>query len=74
MANRFRIPGEPTEQDIAQGYETYRREHCDFLIGFGGGSPLASGSPANARKIVEKDDILTIYRRLWESSGPRRRS
>ena len=35
---------------------------------------LASGSPANARKIVEKDDILTIYRRLWESSGPRRPS
>lgn len=34
------ITGEPTDSMIMQGLALYKREKCDCLIGFGGGSPL----------------------------------
>ena len=34
------ITGEPTDSMIMQGLDLYKREKCDCLIGFGGGSPL----------------------------------
>jgi len=37
-----RIPGEPTDTMIDEGLAIYKSEGCDFLIGFGGGSPLDS--------------------------------
>lgn len=37
-----RIPGEPTDTMIDEGLALYKSEGCDFLIGFGGGSPLDS--------------------------------
>lgn len=36
------ITGEPTDTMIDGGLEVYKKEGCDFLIGFGGGSPLDS--------------------------------
>ncbi len=36
------ITGEPTDKMIEEGVECYQTEACDFLIGFGGGSPLDS--------------------------------
>ncbi|MDY3920404.1 MAG: iron-containing alcohol dehydrogenase [Candidatus Limivivens sp.] len=36
------ITGEPTDQMIYAGLKVYQEEGCDFLIGFGGGSPLDS--------------------------------
>ncbi len=35
-----RIPGEPTTVLVLAGIEQARREHCDLVIGFGGGSVL----------------------------------
>lgn len=34
------ITGEPTDKMIEQGLAQYQKEQCDFIIGFGGGSPL----------------------------------
>ncbi|MCI8293082.1 MAG: iron-containing alcohol dehydrogenase [Hespellia sp.] len=36
------ISGEPTDKMIEQGVHLYQTENCDFIIGFGGGSPLDS--------------------------------
>lgn len=36
------ISGEPTDQMIEAGTKIYHEEQCDFIIGFGGGSPLDS--------------------------------
>ena len=36
------ITGEPTDTMIAKGADCYKNSHCDFIIGFGGGSPLDS--------------------------------
>jgi alcohol dehydrogenase class IV len=36
------ISGEPTDTMILEGARIYREKGCDFLIGFGGGSPLDS--------------------------------
>ena len=33
------ITGEPEDWMIDRGTEAYKKEACDFLIGFGGGSP-----------------------------------
>ncbi|MDD3617243.1 MAG: iron-containing alcohol dehydrogenase [Lachnospiraceae bacterium] len=36
------ISGEPTDQMIEKGAAVYMENKCDFIIGFGGGSPLDS--------------------------------
>ncbi len=42
------ISGEPTDTMIEAGLEVYRKENCDFIIGFGGGSPLDSAKAIGA--------------------------
>jgi alcohol dehydrogenase class IV len=34
------IEGEPTDRMVAAGIQAYKSARCDFIIGFGGGSPL----------------------------------
>lgn len=34
------INGEPTDKMIERGLSQYKEQQCDFIIGFGGGSPL----------------------------------
>ena len=34
------ISGEPTDRMIEVGVSIYQKKNCDFIIGFGGGSPL----------------------------------
>lgn len=34
------ISGEPTDKMIERGLSQYKEQQCDFIIGFGGGSPL----------------------------------
>ena len=46
------ISGEPTTDMISLGAEEYINEDCDFIIGFGGGSPLDS---AKAIALVSKE-------------------
>ena len=36
------ISGEPTDQMIIKGTQIYKDTKCDFIIGFGGGSPIDS--------------------------------
>lgn len=35
-----KISGEPTDVMIRDGVDLFKKENCDFMIGFGGGSPL----------------------------------
>lgn len=35
-----KISGEPTDSMIRDGVDAFKKENCDFMIGFGGGSPL----------------------------------
>lgn len=42
------ITGEPTDVMIEAGLKMYKDELCDFIIGFGGGSPLDSAKAIGA--------------------------
>ncbi len=46
------ITGEPTVQMIQEGVEAFRKNGCDFLIGFGGGSPLDSAKAIAAMSAL----------------------
>jgi alcohol dehydrogenase class IV len=39
----FSVAGEPTIDVVRTGTQRARDEHCDFVIGFGGGSPIDTG-------------------------------
>lgn len=55
-AVRFAIAGEPTVEQVAQGAALARREKCDLVIGFGGGSAL-DGAKAIAALAVNTDPV-----------------
>lgn len=42
------ITGEPTDEMIEAGLTIYKENSCDFIIGFGGGSPLDSAKAIGA--------------------------
>jgi alcohol dehydrogenase class IV len=44
----YQIPGEPTTQMVLEGTAYGRSEHCDMVIGFGGGSVLDTGKAVSA--------------------------
>ena len=46
------IPGEPTVEMIEEGVETFQKAECDFIIGFGGGSPLDSAKAIAAMSVL----------------------
>ena len=39
----FHVPGEPTVETVLSGVEQARAEHCDVVLGIGGGSVLDAG-------------------------------
>lgn len=47
------ITGEPTDKMIEEGLGFYRSEGCDFIIGFGGGSPLDAAKAIGAMATNE---------------------
>lgn len=47
------ITGEPTDSMIEESVAVYQREHCDFIIGLGGGSPLDSAKACAAMSVLE---------------------
>lgn len=57
-ATRFAIAGEPTVAQAVQGADLARREKCDLVIGFGGGSAL-DGAKAIAALAVNTDPVAT---------------
>lgn len=46
------ISGEPTDQMIETGVRQYKDKACDFIIGFGGGSPLDSAKAISALSVI----------------------
>lgn len=53
----FAVPGEPTIELVRQGTELARRERCDLVIAFGGGSAI-DGGKAIASLITNPGDPL----------------
>ncbi len=37
------VKSNPTEENVLEGTNIYRKEECDFIVGLGGGSPLDTG-------------------------------
>jgi alcohol dehydrogenase class IV len=53
----FAVEGEPDLETVRHGVAMAKREHCDFVIGFGGGSALDSGK-AIAAMMTNDGDVL----------------
>lgn len=53
----FSVPGEPSIETVRAGTALARREGCDFVIGFGGGSVLDAGK-AIAAMLANEGDLL----------------
>jgi alcohol dehydrogenase class IV len=51
------VKGEPSVEDIRLAVETARKESCDYVIGFGGGSVIDSGK-AVAAMLTNSGEIL----------------
>lgn len=45
------ITGEPTDVMIESGLAVYKENNCDFIIGFGGGSPIDSAKAIGAMSV-----------------------
>lgn len=57
VVETFSIPGEPTTALIQEGTAIARRQKCDFVIGFGGGSAL-DAAKAIAALITNPGDLF----------------
>ena len=53
----FSVAGEPTIDVVRTGTQRAREEGCDFVIGFGGGSPLDTGKTIAALLTNEGDPL-----------------
>lgn len=53
----FAIAGEPTTDHVVSGVERARRDGCDFVIAFGGGSAI-DGAKAIAAMLTNPGDLL----------------
>jgi alcohol dehydrogenase class IV len=74
-ASTFSFSGEPELLTIQRGVEAARRERCDFVIGFGGGSAL-DAAKAIAAMLTNNGDLLDYLevigagRALTQPSAP----
>lgn len=46
------LPGEPDDIMINNGIKVYKEEHCEFVIGLGGGTPLDSAKAIAAMSVL----------------------
>ena len=53
----FSIAGEPTLDEVRRGVALARQEHCDVVVGFGGGSAVDAGK-AIAALLTNGGDLL----------------
>lgn len=56
-ATGFSVPGEPEVATVPQGTALAKREHCDLVIGFGGGSAL-DAAKAIAAMLANDGELL----------------
>lgn len=63
------ILGEPTDVMIEEGVEQYKKDKCDFVIGFGGGSPLDSAKAISAM-ITHPGSIADYNGKLMKNHVP----
>lgn len=54
---RFPFSGEPTVELVREGVECGRKEHCDLVIGFGGGSAM-DAAKAIAALLTNPGDVM----------------
>jgi alcohol dehydrogenase class IV len=68
----FSAAGEPTVDLVRLGARTARREHCDLVIAFGGGSPIDAGKAIAALASNDGDvlDYLEVVGRGQALSRP----
>lgn len=71
----YSVPGEPTVPLIEQGIEVARRESCDMVIGFGGGSAIDAGKAiammlANQGEIIDYLEVIGRGRPFEKASLP----
>ncbi len=57
MCARFALPGEPSVKLVREGANFARQEHCDLVVGMGGGSALDAGK-AVAALVTNPGDPL----------------
>lgn len=51
------LPGEPDDKMILNAVSAYRQNHCDFIIGLGGGTPLDTAKALAAMSTLEGELI-----------------
>ena len=72
---RLQVTGEPTTTMVEQGAERARRDGCDVVIAFGGGSAIDAGKAVaalitNREPLVEYLEVVGRGRPLAERSVP----
>ncbi len=71
----FSVPGEPELSTVEQGTALAKREHCDLVIGFGGGSVLDAAKAiaamlANDGELLDYVEIIGRGQALTKPSAP----
>lgn len=69
------VNGEPTVDEIRRGTQYARENHCDLIIGFGGGSALDTGKAiaaflTNTGDITDYLEVIGLGRSLTQPSVP----
>ncbi|MGH9722924.1 MAG: iron-containing alcohol dehydrogenase [Bryobacteraceae bacterium] len=65
----------PTEQNVTEGVEAYRKNGCDGIVGVGGGSPLDAAKAirlmvTHEAPLAEYDDLLDGANRIAANVPP----
>jgi alcohol dehydrogenase class IV len=71
----FSVIGEPEVQTIERGVALAKEQHCDFVIGFGGGSALDTGKAiaamlTNDGALVDYLEVIGHAKALTKPSAP----
>lgn len=66
----YNVVPNPTTQNVEECVELYKKEHCDSIIGFGGGSAMDTAKATGARisnpnrSLDKMKGLLKVYRKL----------
>ncbi len=73
--SEFHISGEPSVETVVSGLDQVRAEHCDLVIGLGGGSPIDAGKAiamlmTNPGQIYEYLEVVGKGEPFTQPSAP----